>query len=53
MLLTASVGLAAGLFVSAAVRTQESATSIVPLVLIPQILFSGIRTRTASERRYD
>lgn len=42
MLLTGAVGLAAGLFISAIVRTQELATSIVPLVLIPQILFSGI-----------
>ncbi|HMO80346.1 MAG TPA: FHA domain-containing protein [Pyrinomonadaceae bacterium] len=42
MILTASVGIALGLLISALVRTSEMATSIVPLVLIPQILFSGI-----------
>lgn len=42
MLLTAGVGIAWGLFISAVVRTPEIATSVIPLVLIPQILFSGI-----------
>jgi len=42
MLLTAAVGVAVGLLVSAVVRTQEMATSIVPLILIPQLLFSGL-----------
>lgn len=42
MLLTASVGIALGLLVSALVRTSEMATSLVPLILIPQILFSGL-----------
>ncbi len=42
MLLTAAVGIGIGLFVSAVVRTSEMATSLVPLILIPQILFSGI-----------
>jgi ABC-type multidrug transport system ATPase subunit/pSer/pThr/pTyr-binding forkhead associated (FHA) protein len=42
MLLTAGVGIALGLFVSALVRTSEMATSIVPLLLIPQLLFSGL-----------
>lgn len=42
MLLTAAVGIAAGLLVSALVKTPEVATSIVPLILIPQILFSGL-----------
>lgn len=42
MLLTAAVGVALGLFISAAVRTSEMATSLVPLILIPQILFSGL-----------
>jgi len=42
MLLTASVGIALGLLVSALVKTSEMATSIVPLILIPQILFSGV-----------
>ena len=42
MLLTAGVGVAGGLFVSTLLRTSEMATSIVPLILIPQILFSGI-----------
>lgn len=42
--LTAIVGIAVGLFVSALVRTSEVATSLVPLVLIPQILFAGLVT---------
>ena len=42
MLLTAAVGIGLGLLVSALVRTSEMATSLVPLILIPQILFSGI-----------
>ncbi|NOT49300.1 MAG: FHA domain-containing protein [Acidobacteria bacterium] len=42
MLLTAAVGMGVGLFVSGLVRTPEMATSLVPLILIPQILFSGI-----------
>jgi ABC-type multidrug transport system ATPase subunit/pSer/pThr/pTyr-binding forkhead associated (FHA) protein len=42
MLLTAMVGIAIGLFVSAVVKTSEMATSLVPLMLIPQILFSGL-----------
>lgn len=42
MMLTAMVGLALGLAVSASVKTSEMATSLVPLILIPQILFSGL-----------
>ncbi len=42
MLLTAFVGIAVGLLISANVKTSELATSLVPLVLIPQILFSGL-----------
>src|SRR2546429_3273870 len=42
ILLTAMVGIALGLLVSAMVRTSEMATSLVPLILIPQILFSGL-----------
>jgi ABC-type multidrug transport system ATPase subunit/pSer/pThr/pTyr-binding forkhead associated (FHA) protein len=42
MILTATVGVALGLFVSAVVKTSEVATSLVPLILIPQILFSGL-----------
>ena len=42
MLLTSGVGIALGLAVSALVRTSEMATSLVPLILIPQILFSGL-----------
>lgn len=42
MILTAMVGIALGLFVSAIVKTSEMATSLVPLILIPQILFSGL-----------
>lgn len=42
MLLTAGVGIACGLLISALVRTSEMATSLVPMILIPQILFSGL-----------
>jgi ABC-type multidrug transport system ATPase subunit len=42
MFLTAFVGIAVGLLVSALVKTSEMATSLVPLILIPQILFSGL-----------
>jgi hypothetical protein len=42
MLLTAVLGIAIGLFISAQVKTSELATSLVPLILIPQILFSGL-----------
>lgn len=42
MFLTALVGIALGLFISALVKTSEMATSLVPLILIPQILFSGL-----------
>jgi ABC transport system ATP-binding/permease protein len=42
MLVTAAVGIALGLLVSALVRTSEMATSLVPLILIPQILFAGL-----------
>jgi hypothetical protein len=44
MALTGSVGVALGLFVSALVGTSEVATSLVPLLLIPQILFAGLVT---------
>jgi len=36
------VGIAMGLLISALVQTSEMATSLVPLVLIPQILFGGL-----------
>jgi len=42
VLITAMVGIALGLFVSAIVKTSEMATSMVPLILIPQILFCGL-----------
>lgn len=42
MALTGVVGVALGLLVSAVVKTSEMATSLVPLILIPQILFSGL-----------
>lgn len=42
ILLTAAVGIGLGLFVSAVVRTSEMATGLVPLILIPQLLFSGL-----------
>jgi len=42
VLITAGVGIALGLLISAIVKTSEMATSMVPLILIPQILFSGL-----------
>ena len=42
MVLTGVVGIALGLFVSVLVKTSEVATSIVPLILIPQILLCGL-----------
>lgn len=42
MILTSMVGIALGLFISAIVKTSEMATSFVPLMLIPQILFCGL-----------
>ena len=42
MILTGMVGIGLGLFVSAVVKTSEMATSLVPLILIPQILFCGL-----------
>lgn len=42
MVLTGLVGIAIGLFISALVKTSEMATSLIPLILIPQILFSGL-----------
>ncbi len=42
MLLSAGVGIATGLFISALVKSSEMATSLVPLILIPQMLFAGI-----------
>ena len=41
-LVTGMVGIAIGLLISAVVRTSEMATSLVPLMLIPQIVFSGL-----------
>jgi ABC transport system ATP-binding/permease protein len=42
MIITGIVGIAIGLLVSAMVKTSEMATSLVPLILIPQILFAGL-----------
>jgi ABC transport system ATP-binding/permease protein len=42
MILTGMVGIALGLLISAIVETSEMATSLIPLILIPQILFSGL-----------
>ncbi|HUE81586.1 MAG TPA: ABC transporter ATP-binding protein/permease, partial [Pyrinomonadaceae bacterium] len=42
VVLTGIVGVALGLFISAIVRSSEMATSLVPLILIPQILFCGL-----------
>jgi hypothetical protein len=42
MVLTGLVGIALGLLISGLVKTSQAATSLVPLLLIPQILFSGL-----------
>jgi ABC transport system ATP-binding/permease protein len=42
MIIGSLVGIALGLFISAIVRTSEMATSLVPLILIPQIIFCGL-----------
>jgi ABC-type multidrug transport system ATPase subunit/pSer/pThr/pTyr-binding forkhead associated (FHA) protein len=41
LLLTAFAAVGIGLVMSAAVRTQDQATSFIPLVLIPQLFFGG------------
>jgi ABC-type multidrug transport system ATPase subunit/pSer/pThr/pTyr-binding forkhead associated (FHA) protein len=41
LVLTAWAGVAMGLLVSIAVRTEDQAASFVPLLLIPQLLFGG------------
>jgi ABC-type multidrug transport system ATPase subunit/ABC-type multidrug transport system permease subunit len=41
LLLTAFAAVGMGLLMSAAVRTQDQATSFIPLVLIPQLFFGG------------
>jgi energy-coupling factor transporter ATP-binding protein EcfA2/ABC-type multidrug transport system permease subunit len=41
LVLTSFVGVGIGLAVSAAVRTEDQATSFIPLTLIPQLLFAG------------
>src|SRR6202008_4328441 len=46
------VGVALGLFVSAVVKTSEMATSLVPLILIPQILFCGLVGLPTGVSRY-
>ncbi len=45
MLLTAFVGIAMSLMVSAFVRTDRTALNIVPLLLVPQILLAGALVR--------
>jgi ABC-type multidrug transport system permease subunit len=41
LLLTAFAAVGMGLVMSAAVRTQDQATSFIPLLLIPQLFFGG------------
>ena len=41
LVVLALVAVAMGLFISAASRTQEQATGVIPLTLIPQLLFCG------------
>lgn len=45
MLLTAFVGIALSLMVSAIVRSERTALNIVPLLLVPQILLAGAMVR--------
>jgi len=52
LLLAGIVGVALGLFVSAVVETSEMATSMVPLILIPQILFCGLVGLPTGVSRY-
>jgi ABC-type multidrug transport system ATPase subunit/ABC-type multidrug transport system permease subunit len=47
VVLTAFAAVAMGLFVSAAVRNQDQATSFIPLLLIPQLFFGGSIVATA------
>jgi ABC transport system ATP-binding/permease protein len=42
MIITGIVGISVGLLISAVVKSSEMATSLVPLILIPQILFAGL-----------
>ncbi len=42
MILTSAVGIGLGILISSIVKTSEMATSLVPLILIPQIIFSGV-----------
>lgn len=42
VILTGITGIALGLFISALVKSSNMATSLVPLILIPQILFAGL-----------
>jgi len=42
MIIASLVGIGLGLFISAIVKTSEMATSLIPLILIPQIIFSGL-----------
>jgi ABC transport system ATP-binding/permease protein len=42
MIIASLVGISLGLFVSAIVKTSEMATSLIPLILIPQIIFCGL-----------
>jgi len=41
LLLTGFSAVGMGLLMSAAVRTQDQATSFIPLVLVPQLFFGG------------
>jgi ABC-type multidrug transport system ATPase subunit/ABC-type multidrug transport system permease subunit len=41
LVLTSFAAVAMGLLMSAAVRTQDQATSFIPLVLVPQLFFGG------------
>jgi ABC-type multidrug transport system permease subunit len=48
LLLTAFAAVGMGLLMSAAVRTQDQATSFIPLILIPQLFFGGSIVPTAT-----
>ncbi|MDP7035584.1 MAG: ATP-binding cassette domain-containing protein [Planctomycetota bacterium] len=52
LFLSNGVGLLTGLLISASVDTTDKATALVPLVLIPQILFAGLFGPLAGWKQY-
>jgi ABC-type transport system involved in multi-copper enzyme maturation permease subunit len=50
LLLTSIGGLATGLTVSAFVKSQEAAISLVPILLIPQVILGGLLVKLPSHK---